>query len=249
MRRRAISYKARSRNRGPNGSAALGPAPHAGGYGASGEEGASSSQQRTECMPRSNDLSRSLAALGPAAGSFTVDFPEHRQASGWRRFLPWVFGLLTLFALVLVVLHFGTIEQFTRLAWAARPEWFLFACVAQVATYGCASLVWRQALRRAGHASRRALPWRFCAAASRLFSIRGLPQLSAEPSSVTLALEPLAHRLAVSADRLGPFAHSSLRWLFVGASPLHLAKGALTLHRFSFPGGACEYQHSHAKRP
>ena len=98
---------------------------HAGGYGASGEEGASSSQQRTtECMPQSNDLSRSLAALGPAAGSFTVDFPEHRQASGWRRFLPWVFGLLTLFALVLVVLHFGTIEQFTRLAWAARPEWF-----------------------------------------------------------------------------------------------------------------------------
>jgi hypothetical protein len=87
-------------------------------------------------MPQSNDLSRSLAALGPAAGSFTVDFPEHRQASGWRRFLPWVFGLLTLFALVLVVLHFGTIEQFTRLAWAARPEWFLLACVAQVATYG-----------------------------------------------------------------------------------------------------------------
>jgi uncharacterized membrane protein YbhN (UPF0104 family) len=102
-------------------------------------------------MPQSNDLSRSLAALGPAAGSFTVDFPEHRQASGWRRFLPWVFGLLTLFALVLVVLHFGTIEQFTRLAWSARPEWFLLACVAQVATYGCASLVWRQALRRAGH--------------------------------------------------------------------------------------------------
>src|SRR5438132_930250 len=37
------------------------------------------------------------------------------------------------------------------LAWAARPEWFLLACVAQAATYGCASLVWRQALRRAGH--------------------------------------------------------------------------------------------------
>jgi len=102
-------------------------------------------------MPQSNDLSRSLAALGAADGSVPVDFPEHRQASGWRRFLPWVFGLLTLFALVLVVLHFGTIEQFTRLAWAARPEWFLLSCVAQVATYGCASLVWRQALRRAGH--------------------------------------------------------------------------------------------------
>ena len=34
------------------------------------------------------------------------------------------------------------------------------------------------------------------------------------PRSVTLALEPFAHRLAVSADRLGLLAHSSLRWLF-----------------------------------
>ena len=33
-------------------------------------------------------------------------------------------------------------------------------------------------------------------------------------------------------DRLGPFAYSSLRWFFVGAAPLHLAKGALTLHLF-----------------
>src|SRR5262249_36863130 len=40
----------------------------------------------------------------------------------------------------------------------------------------------------------------------------------------------LAHRLSVSADRLGPFAHSSLRRLLVGAAPLHLAKGALALH-------------------
>jgi uncharacterized membrane protein YbhN (UPF0104 family) len=89
--------------------------------------------------------------LGAAADSFPVDFPEHGQASGWRRLLPWVFGLLTLFALVLAVLHFGTLEQFTRLAWAARPQWLLLACVAQAATYVCASLVWRETLRRAGH--------------------------------------------------------------------------------------------------
>ena len=57
----------------------------------------------------------------------------------------------SLFALVLVVLHFGTIEQFARLARAARPGWFFPVCVAQAATYVCASLVWRQALRRAGH--------------------------------------------------------------------------------------------------
>ena len=85
------------------------------------------------------------------AGSGPVDFPEAGQASGWRWLLPWAFGLLTLFALVLVVLHFGTIEEFSRLAWAARPEWLLLACVAQAATYVSTALVWRQALRRAGH--------------------------------------------------------------------------------------------------
>ena len=58
---------------------------------------------------------------------------------------------MTLFALVLIVLHFGTIEEFTRLARAARPEWLFLVCVAQAATYVSASLVWRQALRRAGH--------------------------------------------------------------------------------------------------
>ena len=89
--------------------------------------------------------------LGASAGSFPVDFPEPGQASGWRRLLPWAFGLVTLFALVLVVLHFGTIEEFTRLARAARPEWLFLVCVAQAATYVSASLVWRQALRRAGH--------------------------------------------------------------------------------------------------
>jgi uncharacterized membrane protein YbhN (UPF0104 family) len=91
------------------------------------------------------------AHLVAAAGPLPVDFPEPVQASGWRRLLPWAFGLGTLVALVLVVLHFGTIEEFTRLAWAARPEWLLLACGAQAATYLSASLVWRQALRRAGH--------------------------------------------------------------------------------------------------
>jgi uncharacterized protein (TIRG00374 family) len=82
------------------------------------------------------------------------DFPEHRQASGWRRLAPWAFGLLTLVALVSVVLHFGTIEELTRLALAAHPEWLILACVAQAATYVSASLVWRQVLRRAGYPRR-----------------------------------------------------------------------------------------------
>ena len=89
--------------------------------------------------------------LDAAVGSFWVDLPERGQASKWRRLSPWAFGLMALVALVLVVLHIGTIEQFTRLARAARPEWFFLACVAHAATYVCTALVWRQALRRAGH--------------------------------------------------------------------------------------------------
>jgi uncharacterized membrane protein YbhN (UPF0104 family) len=84
-------------------------------------------------------------------GSSPIDFLEHGHRSGWRWLLPWAFGVLTLVGLVLIVLHFGTIEQFTRLALASRPEWFILACVTQAATYVSASLVWRQVLRRAGY--------------------------------------------------------------------------------------------------
>ena len=88
---------------------------------------------------------------GTLGGDAPFVFPEHDPASGWRRFLPWVFGVLTLAALFLIVLRFGTIEQFTRLALAAQPEWFILACIAQAATYVSASMVWRQALRRSGY--------------------------------------------------------------------------------------------------
>ena len=74
--------------------------------------------------------------------------------SGWRRLWPWAFGLLTLAALVLIVFRLGTIEQFTRLALASRPEWLILACAAQAATYASASLVWRQVLRRTGYPRR-----------------------------------------------------------------------------------------------
>lgn len=94
---------------------------------------------------------RSLPGEPQYLGTLGGAFPGYDPASGWRRFLPWVFGLLTLAALVLVVLHFGTIEQFARLALAVQPEWFILACVAQAATYVSASLVWRQALCRSGY--------------------------------------------------------------------------------------------------
>ncbi len=86
-----------------------------------------------------------------SVGSFWANLPERGQASRWQRLSPWAVGLMALIALILVVLHIGTIAQFMRLARAARPEWFFLACVAQAATYACTALVWRQALRRAGH--------------------------------------------------------------------------------------------------
>ncbi|HTW53201.1 MAG TPA: lysylphosphatidylglycerol synthase transmembrane domain-containing protein [Bradyrhizobium sp.] len=67
------------------------------------------------------------------------------------RFAPWISGLLTLAAMVLVVVHFGTLEEFARLVVAIQPAWFLLALAAQAGTYVSASLSWAQTLRRAGH--------------------------------------------------------------------------------------------------
>jgi glycosyltransferase 2 family protein len=79
------------------------------------------------------------------------DLGKGSGRSRWRSLAPWVSGLLSLAAVVLVVLHFGTLEQFTRLALSIRPGWLFLALSAQAATYLCASLAWRQTLRRAGH--------------------------------------------------------------------------------------------------
>ena len=104
--------------------------------------------QERDPLPPADDPQDPAAA----SGAFLADYPRRGAVPLWRRLLPWTSGLLTLLALLLVVLHVGTIEQFTLLAWAARPDWFLLACVAQAATYVCAALVWRQVLLRAGHA-------------------------------------------------------------------------------------------------
>jgi uncharacterized protein (TIRG00374 family) len=87
--------------------------------------------------------------LGPGTSPFGLDLPKHASAR-WH-LASWAFGFLTLLTLILVVLHLGTIEEFSRLAAVASPYWFFLACVAQAVTYVCAALVWRQALRRAGH--------------------------------------------------------------------------------------------------
>ena len=69
----------------------------------------------------------------------------------WRSLAPWISGILTLATIVLVVVHFGTLEEFARLVVAVQPAWFLLALAAQATTYVSASLSWARTLRRAGH--------------------------------------------------------------------------------------------------
>jgi uncharacterized membrane protein YbhN (UPF0104 family) len=86
------------------------------------------------------DLSRIDADLGP----------RPRQ-SVWRQLAPWAVGVLVLLTVVLAAAHFATLEQFASLASGARVDWFLLAVLAQVVTFPCEALAWRQALSRAGY--------------------------------------------------------------------------------------------------
>ena len=70
---------------------------------------------------------------------------------GVRRLLPWIVGLLGVLALILAVSQFGSLERIVERARSARLAWLFLAILVQAATYVCAALVWRQALRYAGH--------------------------------------------------------------------------------------------------
>lgn len=63
----------------------------------------------------------------------------------------WVLGLLGFLAVILVVLHIGSLEKMIALAQSAHPAWLVMALFVQAATYVSAALVWRQALARAAH--------------------------------------------------------------------------------------------------
>src|SRR5579859_6633030 len=101
-----------------------------------GQEGSSSNGQFTPAV-KTGLVAIAPSLLGNATRSRTV--------------LSWLLGLLGFLALTLVVLHFGSLERFVELVRSAHPAWLLLAVVAQAATYVSAALVWRQALRRAGH--------------------------------------------------------------------------------------------------
>jgi glycosyltransferase 2 family protein len=67
----------------------------------------------------------------------------------WRA-APWLFGLASLAALILVVLKVGELERFARLAHGAKPEWLLLALALQIATYACTASVWQRSLASGG---------------------------------------------------------------------------------------------------
>src|SRR5579862_5969581 len=95
------------------------------------------------------------------------------KASRRRALLSWLIGFLGFLALILVVLHFGSLERMIELARSAHPAWLLLALLVQAATYVSAALVWRQALDRAG--SKRSLRTLIPLGIAKLFTDQVLP--------------------------------------------------------------------------
>lgn len=122
----------------------------------------------------------------------------------WRAVAPWLSGLLTLAAVVLVFSHFGTLEEFTRLIFLVEPGWFVLALAAQALTYLCVALAWHITLRRAGHP--RPLGVLLRLGVAKLFTDQVVP--SSGISGAILVAGALRHR--------GVPAHAALAVLLVG---------------------------------
>jgi glycosyltransferase 2 family protein len=73
------------------------------------------------------------------------------KTSRLRLLMFWVVGLMAFLAVILVVLHLGSLQKMAALIRSARPGWMLVALVVQSGTYVSAAFVWRVALRQAGH--------------------------------------------------------------------------------------------------
>lgn len=73
-----------------------------------------------------------------------------RGKVSWLRFRGWFVGVLLLSGLILLVTHFGELEQFAVLVRQAQPVWLLLAVALQLATYTSVASVWYLALRYSG---------------------------------------------------------------------------------------------------
>jgi uncharacterized membrane protein YbhN (UPF0104 family) len=102
----------------------------------------------------------------------------------------WLFGGLMLAGVLLVVLHFGELEQFASMLHAAQPGWLLLALGLQAATYPMAAAVWQRTLGAAGAP----LPLRSLVplGVAKLFTDQALP--SGGISGTALLVRALARR-------------------------------------------------------
>ncbi|MFM0209506.1 lysylphosphatidylglycerol synthase transmembrane domain-containing protein [Paraburkholderia sediminicola] len=73
------------------------------------------------------------------------------KSSRLRSVVFWIVGLMGFLAVILVVLHLGSLQKMAELIRSARPVWMLIALAVQSGTYVSAAFVWREALRQAGH--------------------------------------------------------------------------------------------------
>jgi uncharacterized membrane protein YbhN (UPF0104 family) len=75
---------------------------------------------------------------------------QNTRNPAWKRLRAWFVGLLLLSGLILLVTHFGELEQFVQLLRQAEPVWLVVALLLQFATYISVASVWYLALRSAG---------------------------------------------------------------------------------------------------
>jgi uncharacterized membrane protein YbhN (UPF0104 family) len=172
------------------------------------------------------------------------------QVSDLRTLLSWLIGLAAFLALILVVLHFGSLEKTLALARSAHPAWLTLALVAQAATYVAAALVWRQTLLKAGHG--RSLRTLVPLGIAKLFTDQVLP--SGGISGTTLVVSGLIRRrvpseVAMAAMLVGlvsydiaylivVFASVLILWLYGHASiTLFLGAVAFTAVMIAIPAG------------
>ncbi len=69
------------------------------------------------------------------------------KTSRLRSVMVWVVGVMGCIAVILVVLHLGSLQKMAELIRSARPGWMLVALAVQCGTYVSAAFVWRQTLR------------------------------------------------------------------------------------------------------
>ncbi|CAB3744448.1 hypothetical protein LMG24238_07273 [Paraburkholderia sediminicola] len=113
----------------------------------------STSQIRSARTPRMPGTGALLPKPMPVAETGLVHIAPGLlgKSSRFRSLVFWIVGLMGFLAVILVVLHLGSLQKMAGLIRSARPGWMLVALAVQSCTYVSAAFVWREALRQAGH--------------------------------------------------------------------------------------------------